>query len=136
VIDALADLVDAETFPAVWRPALERLLGEQIGRPAAPAVRHLLASTRARTRDDALRILEVMGEAIDADRLAVVRSHLLDPHVSCGARRAAVRRLTVVESNEADALLSRLASERRACGSAEARDSLRRRQTTRVAEAR
>jgi len=46
-----------------------------------------------------------------------------------------VRRLGLVESTEADSLLSRLASEGH-CGSAEARDSLRRRQTARVAEAR
>jgi serine/threonine-protein kinase len=132
----LADLMESETFPPVWRPALERLLGEQIGRPAAPAVRRLLSSSRARTRDDALRLLEVMGEATDADRLAAARAHLLDPRVSCAARRAAVRRLGLVEANEADSLLSRVASEGRACGSAEARDSLRRRQAAKVAEAR
>jgi hypothetical protein len=135
-IAALANLIDSETFPPVWRPALERLLGEEIGRPAAPAVRHLLSSPRARTRDDALHVLEMMGDATDADRMVVARSHLLDPRVSCAARRAAVRRLGLVESTEADSLLSRLASEGHACGSAEARDSLRRRQTARVAEAR
>ncbi len=133
---ALANLIESETFPPVWRPALERLLGEEIGRPAAPAVRRLLSSARARTRDDALRVLEMMGDATDADRLAVARSHLLDPRVSCAARRSAVRRLGLVESTEADSLLSRVASEGQACGSAEARDSLRRRQTARVAEAR
>ena len=136
-IAALANLVDSETFPPVWRPALERLLGEEIGRAAAPAVRRLLSSARARTRDDALRILETMGDATDADRMAVARCpHLLDARLSCAARRAAVRRLGLVESTEADSLLSRLASEGHACGSAEARDSLRRRQTARVAEAR
>jgi serine/threonine-protein kinase len=135
-VAALADLMESETFPPVWRPALERLLGEQIGRPAAPPVRRLLSSSRARTREDALRVLELMSEATDADRLAVARSHLLDPRVSCAARRAAIRRLGLIESHEADSLLSRLASEGHACGSAEARDSLRRRQTARVAEAR
>jgi serine/threonine protein kinase, bacterial len=132
----LADLLESETFPPVWRPALERLLGEQIGRPAAPAVRRLLSSPRARTRDDALRVLEVMGEASDADRLALARSHLIDRHLTCSARRAAVRRLGVVEDPEAESLLERIAGEGHACGSAEARDSLRRRQTAKVAEAR
>lgn len=135
-ISDLASLLDSETFPSLWRPALERLLAEQIGSPAAPAVRRLLSSPRPGTREDALRVLEAMGEASDADRLALARSRLADPHLSCASRRALVRKLGVVQGDEARSLLQRIAGEGHACGSAEARDSLRRRQAARVAEAR
>ena len=134
-VAALADLLDSEAFPPVWRPALLKLLGEQVGRAAAPALRELLSSERARSRDDALHVLEVTGAATDDDRLAVARSDLLDPHASCAARRTAVRRLALVGSGEAATLLAG-AAEARACGSAEARDALRRRQNAKVAEVR
>jgi len=134
-IAALADLLDSEAFPPVWRPPLLKLLGEQVGRAAAPALRELLSSERARSRDDALHVLEVSGAATDEDRLAVARSDLLDPHASCAARRTAVRRLALVTGGEAGALLAG-AAEARACGSAEARDALRRRQNAKVAEVR
>lgn len=132
-ISALADLLDAEAFPAVWRPALLRLLGEEVGRAAAPAVRRLLSSERAAARDDALQVLELSGSATNADRIAVARADLRDPRVSCAARKSAVRRLAVAAGSEAEALLSR-AAEARACGSVEARDALRRRQGAKVAE--
>ena len=132
-ISALADLLDAEAFPAVWRPALLRLLGEQVGRAAAPAVRRLLASERAAARDDALHVLELSGSATNADRIAVARADLRDPRASCAARRSAMRRLAVAGGSEAEALLAG-AAEARACGSVEARDVLRRRQTAKMAE--
>ncbi len=134
-IDALADLLDAETFPAVWRPALIRLLGERIGRPAAPAVRRLLSSQRAASREDALMVLELAGAATDEDRLTSARADLADAHASCRARRAAARRLALVGDDQAEALLSRAAGAR-TCGSAEARDALRRRKQSRLAAAR
>ena len=134
-IAALADLLDSEAFPPVWRPPLLKLLGEQMGRAAAPALRELLSSERARSRDDALHVLEVSGAATDEDRLTVARADLLDPHASCAARRTAVRRLALVTGGEAGALLAG-AAEARACGSAEARDALRRRQNAKVAEVR
>jgi len=132
-ISALAELLDSEAFPAVWRPALLKLLGEQVGRAAAPAVRRLLASERAAARDDALHVLELSGSATNADRIAVARADLRDPRISCAARRSAVRRLTAAAGSEAEALLAR-AAEARACGSVEARDALRRRQGAKVAE--
>jgi serine/threonine-protein kinase len=132
-ISALAELLDAEAFPAVWRPALLKLLGEQVGRAAAPVVRRLLASERAAARDDALHVLELSGSATNADRIAVARADLRDPRISCAARRSAVRLLTVAAGSEAEALLAR-AAEARACGSVEARDALRRRQGAKVAE--
>ena len=132
-ISALAELLDSEAFPAVWRPALLKLLGEQVGRAAAPAVRRLLASERAAARDDALHVLELSGSATNADRIAVARADLRDPRISCAARRSAVRRLAVAAGSEAEALLAR-AAEARACGSAEARDALRRRPGAKVAE--
>src|SRR2546429_6542646 len=49
-ISALAELLDAEAFPAVWRPALLKLLGEQVGRAAAPVVRRVAAPPRAGAR--------------------------------------------------------------------------------------
>jgi class 3 adenylate cyclase len=135
-IDALADLLDAETFPALWRPALIRLLGERIGRPAAPAVRRLLSSLRAASREDALLVLELEGAATDEDRLTSARADLADPHASCRARRAAARRLALVTDDQAEALLSRAAAGGRSCGSPEARDALRRRRQARLAAAR
>ena len=135
-LSALADLLDSEAFPALWRPALLRLLGEQIGHPATPYLRHLLSSPRSQSREDALQALETMGAAANGDRLAVARADLLDPRVSCSGRRSAVRRLGLVETTEAQSLLSRIAAEARACGAAEARDWLRRRHTAKVAEAR
>ncbi|HMC33868.1 MAG TPA: hypothetical protein VKH65_05660, partial [Myxococcales bacterium] len=102
---------------------------------AAPALRELLSSERERSRDDALHVLEVSGAATDEDRLTVARSDLLDPQASCAARRTAVRRLALVTGGEAGALLAG-AAEARACGSAEARDALRRRQNAKVAEVR
>src|SRR5207249_1176736 len=60
-------------------------------------------------------------------------AELLDPRISCAARRSAVRRLAVAAGSEAEALLAR-AAEARACGSAEARDALRRRPGAKVAE--
>jgi len=132
-ISALAELLDSEAFPAVWRPALLKLLGEQVGRAAAPAVRRLLSSERAPARDDALHVLELSGSATNADRIAVARADLRDPRISCAARRSAVRRLTAAAGSEAEALLAR-AAEARACGSVEARDALRRRQGAKVAE--
>jgi hypothetical protein len=133
-VAALAEMLDSEAFPPVWRPALLKVLGEQVGRAAAPALRPLLSSERARSRD-ALHVLEVSGAATDEDRLTVARSDLLDPHSSCAARRTAVRRLALVGGPEASALLNG-AAQARACGSAEARDALRRRTTAKVAEAR
>jgi serine/threonine-protein kinase len=133
---ALIDLVDSEAFPALWRPALVKLLGEDLGRPAARAVRRLLSSQRARIRDDALQVLELAGAASDDDRLAVSRIDLLDARASCSARKAAVRRLALVAGSEAETLLGKAAADPKACGSAEARDAVRRRQSTRVASAR
>jgi len=135
-IDALADLLDAETFPAMWRPALIRLLGERIGRPAAPAVRRLLFSQRAASREYALLVLELEGAATDEDRLISARADLADPRASCQARRAAARRLALVNDDQAEALLSRAAVARKSCGAAEARDALRRRRQARLAAAR
>lgn len=135
-IDALVDELDAETFPKVWRPALIRLLGERIGRPAAPAVRRLLRSQRAASREDALLVLELQGTATDDDRLVIARADLGDAHASCAARKAAARRLALVSDPQAEALLTRTAASRKSCGSAEARDALRRRRHARLAEAR
>ncbi len=134
-ISDLAGLLDSETFPAVWRPPLVRLLGEQIGRPATGAMRRLLTSPRSAARDDALEALELMGAASDEDRLAVARADLLDPQLPCPSRRAAVRRLGLVERPEAQEILSRIA-DARSCGSAEARDWLRRRHRATMAEVR
>jgi serine/threonine-protein kinase len=134
-IAALVDLLDAETFPQVWRPPLITLLGERIGRPAAPAVRRLLFSQRATSREAGLLVLELAGSATDEDRLAIARADLGDPHASCSARKTAARRLALVSDAQAEALLARTAQSR-ACGSAEARDAMRRRQKARLAEAR
>jgi serine/threonine protein kinase, bacterial len=133
-IAALADLLESEAFPQVWRPALLKLLGEQLGRAAAPAVRQVLRSDRARSRGDALHVLELAGAASDQDRLTAARADLLDGRTSCAVRKSAVRRLALVGGGEAEALLSHVASEPRACGAAEARDALRRRQAAKVAE--
>jgi serine/threonine-protein kinase len=132
-IAALADLLDSEAFPQVWRPALLKLLGEQLGRAAAPAVRQVLRSDRAQARADALHVLELAGAATDQDRLAAARADLLDARTSCAVRKAAVRRLGGVGGGEAEALLSQVAGNARACASADARDALRRRQTAKMA---
>ena len=130
-VAALVDDLDSETFPPLWRPAVVRLLGERVGRRSAKAVRRLLASPRAQSRDDALRTLELAGAATDADRLTAARADLDDPHASCSGRIDAVRRLALVGDARADALLSQAASGKW-CGAAEARDLLRRK--SRVAQ--
>ena len=135
-VAALVDLLQSEAFPRLWRPALVRVLGEDLGEKAAPEVRRLLPASRATTRGDALHALELAGVATDDDRLAVSRADLLDAHASCAARKSAVRRLALVAGGEAETLLARAAAEAKACGAVEARDALRRRQSTRVAEAR
>jgi hypothetical protein len=125
VIAALADELDAESFPPVWRPALVRLLGERVGRDAAPAVRPLLDSALARTRDDALQVLELAGAASDEDRLRVAAADLADPDASCQSHREAVRRLAVAGGPRAEKLLEETAW-KSGCGGAQARDALRR----------
>lgn len=131
-ISALVDDLDSETFPPVWRPAVVRLLGEKVGRPAAMPVRRLLVSPRGQARDDALRVLELAGAATDSDRLAAAAADLEDAHASCAARRDAIRRLALVRDPRADALLTRAAGVA-SCGVPEARDALRRR--SRIAQA-
>ena len=133
---ALVDLLQSEAFPPLWRPALVRVLGDDLGQKAAPEVRRLLPSSRAATRGDALHALELAGVATDDDRLAVSRADLLDARTSCAARKSAVRRLALVPGGEAETLLARAAAEAKACGAAEARDAVRRRQSTRIAQAR
>ena len=123
-VAALADELESETFPPLWRSALVRLLGESVGRRCAPAVERLLASTRADTRDAALEVLELSGAATDAMRLQVARADLVNPRSSCARQKAAVRRLSLVDDPQAQELL---ASWRGSCGSAEARDALRHR---------
>ena len=129
---ALVDDLDSETFPPLWRPALLQLLGGQVGRRSAPAVRRLLGSPRAQSRDDALQTLELAGAATDTDRLAAARADLADPRASCAGRIEAVRRLALVGDARAEALLAQAASAK-SCGAAEARDLLRHR--GRVAQA-
>lgn len=121
----LADELDAESFPARWRPSLVRLLGEQVGRRAAPAVRRLLASPRASSREDALQVLELCGAATDEDRLRAAEAALSDPQATCAGRRDAVRRLLLVRGAAAADLLSRAAAGS-SCGAVQARDALRR----------
>ena len=133
---ALVDLLQSEAFPPLWRPALVRVLGEDLGQKAAPEVRRLLPASRTTTRGYALHALELAGVATDDDRLAVSRADLLDARASCAARKSAVRRLALVAGGEAETLLARAAAETKACGAAEARDAVRRRQSTRMAEAR
>jgi class 3 adenylate cyclase len=133
---ALVDLLQSEAFPPLWRPALVRVLGDDLGQKAAPEVRRLLPSSRASTRGDALHALELAGVATDDDRLTVSRADLLDARASCAARKSAVRRLALVPGGEAETLLARAAADAKGCGAAEARDAVRRRQNTRVAEAR
>ncbi|MFN2547212.1 MAG: adenylate/guanylate cyclase domain-containing protein [Myxococcales bacterium] len=133
-IAALCDQLDAETFPVQWRPALVRLLGEKVGRRGAPFVRHLLASSRAASRNDALDVLELSGAATDADRLAAAAAELSDPHAACVGRKSAVRRLALVTGARAESLLTSAASSKE-CGSAEARDVLRRRKRSPMAAA-
>jgi hypothetical protein len=97
------------------------------------AVRRLLTSERAATRDDALHVLDLSGAANNADRIVVARADLRDARASCAARRSAVRRLAAAPGSEAEALLAR-AADARGCGSAEARDALRRRQGAKMAD--
>ncbi len=123
-VAALADELESETFPPLWRSALVRLLGESVGRRCAPAVSRLLASPRADTRDAALEVLELSGAATDEVRLQVARADLADPRSSCGRQKATVHRLSLVGDPQAQELL---ASWRGSCGLAEARDALRRR---------
>ena len=130
---ALADLLESEAFPAVWRPALISLLGEDLGSGAAAEVRRVLASSRSRARNDALHVLELAGLATEDDRLAVSGADLQDARAPCAARKSAVRRLALVPGGEAEALLAKAAAERRACGGAEARDAVRRRHGARIA---
>src|SRR5262249_49771573 len=132
---ALVDLLPSQAFPAVWRPALVKLLGEELGRSVALEVRPALSSPKARSRNDALQVLELAGVARDEDRLAVSRADLADSRARCSVRKAAVRRLARVPGAEAESLLARTASEPRACGRAEARDASRKRQDARVAAA-
>lgn len=133
---ALIDLLESDAFPPVWRPPLVKLLGEDLGTPAATEARRLLSSPRARSRGDALEVLELAGEATDDDRLLVSRTDLEDARSSCAARKSAVRRLALVTGDEAEALLARAAADAKACGAAQARDAVRRRHGSRVAEAR
>ena len=133
---ALIDLLESEAFPAVWRPALIKVLGEGVGRPAAEAARRLLSSSRMASRDGGLEVLELAGAATDDDRLAVSRLDLLDSRSTCAGRKSSVRRLALVAGAEAETLLARIAGDAKACGAAEARDAVRRRQLTRMAAAR
>src|SRR5207245_863231 len=80
-------------------------------------------------RGKAEHALGQLGPAF-ADFAAAVKQ---EPRASCAARRSAMRRLAVAGGSEAEALLAR-AAEARACGSVEARDVLRRRQTAKMAE--
>lgn len=125
-VGALVDDLDSETFPQRWRPAVVRLLGQQVGHRAAPAVRRLLGSPRAQSRNDALQTLELAGAATDADRLEAAQADLADPRASCAGRIEAVRRLALVGEARAGALLAQAASSK-SCGAAEARDLLRHR---------
>jgi hypothetical protein len=125
-IAALVDDLDSETFPSWWRPAVVRLLGERVGRAAVPAVRRLLASPHAQSRNDALEVLELAGAATSPDRLAVARANLADPRASCAARTEAVRKLALVGDARAEVLLAD-AAKAADCGGPEARDLLRRR---------
>jgi len=134
-IAALVDLLESEAFPVVWRPALVKLLGEDLGRAVADEVRPVLSSPRARSRDDALHVLELAGVARDDVRLAVSRADLADPRSSCGVRKSALRRLALVRGTEAESLLAKAAAEPKSCGSAEARDAARRRRDGQVAAA-
>ena len=123
-VQALADELDAESFPSIWRRALVRVLGETLGRRSAPAVRRLLASPRTESRDGALEVLELAGAATDIDRLAVARTDLADPRTDCAARTRIARRLALVSDSAAAQMLE---SWQGACGATEARDALRRR---------
>ncbi|HUJ28618.1 MAG TPA: hypothetical protein VLW85_21495, partial [Myxococcales bacterium] len=120
----LAEDLDAESFPQLWRKSLVRVLGETVGRRSAVPVRRVLASSRAESRDAALEVLEVSGAATDADRLAVARADLGDPQAGCARQKAAVRRLALVTGGEATQMLAAWHGE---CGGAEARDAVRRR---------
>jgi serine/threonine-protein kinase len=122
---ALADDLDAESFPRSYRPALLKLLGEKAGRSAAPAVRRLLGSPRARTRRDAMQVLELAGAVTDADRLEVARADLADAATPCELRRQGVQRLEMVRDAAGQKLLEATAASK-LCASREASDALRR----------
>ncbi len=122
---ALADELDAESFPRRYRPALVRFLGERVGLRAAPAVRTLLGSSHGQARRDALEVLELSGAATPADRLQVARADLADLHAPCRARIRAVARLAV-EPNEGARTLLQESAQGKACGASQARDALRR----------
>src|SRR5438105_1094586 len=103
---------------------------------AAAAGEHVSSGTGNDPLDRAEALLESrepLAALVGLDRLAVARADLRDPRASCAARRSAMRRLAVAGGSEAEALLARTA-EARACGSVEARDVLRRRQTAKMAE--
>jgi serine/threonine-protein kinase len=132
---ALADELDSEAFPGVWRPALIRLLGETVGRPAAAAVRPLLTSQHARSRDDALEVLELAGAATDEERLAVATADLADERAGCAAHERAVQRIVQVNDPGSEKLLTKVAWGT-GCGGAQARDAIRRYRRAHVADAR
>jgi hypothetical protein len=132
---ALADELDSEAFPGVWRPALIRLLGETVGRPAAAAVRPLLTSQHARSRDDALEVLELAGAATDEERLAVATADLADERAGCAAHERAVQRIVQVNDPSSEKLLTKVAWGT-GCGGAQARDAIRRYRRAHVADAR
>jgi hypothetical protein len=132
-LSALVDDLDAETFPPVWRRAVVKLLGETVGRRSAPIVRRLLTSARAESRDLAFEVLELAGAASDQDRIVLAKAAFADPQVSCPVRKAAVRRLALVSDPQGEQLLVSFNS---GCGSAEARDVLRRRGRARLTAAR
>lgn len=123
---ALADDLDAESFPRSFRPALLKLLGEKGGRSAAPAVRRLLDSPRATTRRDAMQVLELAGAVTDHDRLEVARADLGDAATPCELRRQAVQRLAMVRDPKALKILEVTAATK-LCAAREAADTLRRR---------
>lgn len=125
VMRALADDLDAESFPSAWRSSLLQLLAGKAGKAAAPALRPLLQSPRGRTRESALAVLELSGAATDADRLAASQAELADPATPCPARLAAIRRLALVEDPRKGELLRRAAAAR-GCGAREASDAVRR----------
>ena len=122
---ALADDLDAESFPRNYRPALLQLLGGTAGASAAPAVRRLISSPRGRTRRDALQVLELAGAATDQDRLQVARADLADPAAPCELRRQAVQHLALSRDASAQKALEAVAASR-LCGAREAGEALRR----------
>lgn len=122
---ALADDLDDESFPRSFRPALVKLLGEKVGRSAAPEVRSLLGSARAQTRRDAMQVLELAGAVTDLDRLEVARADLAYPATPCELRKQAVQRLAMVRDPSGRQILQ-VAAASKMCGAREAADALRR----------